>query len=187
LKLTKARLEWSFAADLSVRRTRHANAQSIDGATRDGEDMGAQEKPESGLDDTVVATRMKLSLLWVSVMLCYIYCDYFELYVPGKLQSMLEGRIGPVGAVTQGVLLGTAVFMAIPSLMVFLSIVLPPKLSRLANIVFGFMYSIIMILVVVRSSWAFYQFFGVVEIALTLLVVWYAWIWPKRSLHKAGS
>jgi Family of unknown function (DUF6326) len=146
-----------------------------------------QQKPEDGLDDTLVPVRMKLSLLWVSVMLCYIYCDYFELYVPGKLQSMLEGRMGPLGLVTQSVLLGTAVLMAIPSLMVFLSIALPPTLSRLVNIIFGIMYSIIMLAVVLYPTWAFYRFFGVLEIALTLLVVWYAWTWPKRIRREAGS
>jgi uncharacterized protein DUF6326 len=142
-------------------------------------------KPGHGLDDTLVPVRMKLSLLWVSVMLCYIYCDYFELYLPGKLQSMLEGRMGPLGVVTQSVLLGTAVLMAIPSLMVFLSVALPPSLSRLANIVFGIMYSIIMLGVVLYPTWVFYRFFGVLEIALTLLVVWYAWTWPKRMQPRS--
>jgi hypothetical protein len=128
---------------------------------------------------------MKLSLLWVSAMLCYIYCDYFELYAPGKLQSMLEGRFGPPGGptgavtMTQSVLLGSAVLMAIPSLMVFLSIALPPTPCRVANILFGIVYSIIVALVAFRSTWTFYQFFGLVEIVLTLWVVWYAWTWPK--------
>ncbi len=114
-------------------------------------------------------------------MLCYIYCDYFELYVPGKLQSMLDGRMGPLGGVTQAILFSTAVLMAIPSLMVFLSIALPATLSRLANIVLGVAYSIIMLMVVLSPAWAFYRFFGVLETALTLLVVWYAWTWPRAS------
>lgn len=157
------------------------------GRQEDGGGIDVQQKPEDGLDDTPVPIRMKLSLLWVSVMLCYIYCDYFELYMPGKLQSMLEGRMGPLGVVTQSVLLGTSVLMAIPSLMVFLSIALSPKLSRLTNIVFGIMYSIIMLGVVLYPTWVFYRLFGVLEIALTLLVVWYAWTWPKRIRREARS
>jgi uncharacterized protein DUF6326 len=157
------------------------------GRREDGAGIDVQHKPEGGLDDTVVPVRVKLSLLWVSVMLCYIYCDYFELYVPGKLQSMLEGRMGPLGVITQSVLLGTSVLMAIPSLMVFLSIALPPTLSRLANIVFGIMYSIIMLVVVLYPTWVFYRFFGILEIALTLLVVWYAWTWPERIRREART
>jgi len=148
--------------------------------------MNAQQQPAGGLDDIRVHVRVKLSFLWVSVMLCYLYGDYFELYVPGKLQSVFDGRMGPLGPVTQGVLFGTAILMAIPSLMVCLSVVLPPTLSRLANVLFGAVYSTIMVLAL-RGTWAFYRFFAVVEIALTLLVVWYAWTWPRRGVGEPLS
>ena len=143
--------------------------------------MGSEKQTVSVLDDIKIPVRMKLSSLWVSVVLCYVYGDYFELYVPGKLREMLEGRIGPLGPATQGVLVVTALLMAIPSVMVFLSVALRPNVSRLANIAFGAVYSVIMILVAIPSRWKFYQFLGVVEIALTLLIVWYAWTWPRRD------
>jgi uncharacterized protein DUF6326 len=143
------------------------------------------QPPRTGLDDIRVHVRVKLSLLWVSVMLCYVYGDYFELYTPGKLQSMLEGRMVPLGPVTQGVLFGAALTMAIPSLMVFLSIALSPAVSRLANIVFGTVYSIIMIALAIGTTWTFYRFLAVVETVLTLLVVRYAWTWPRRRTPEA--
>ena len=34
------------------------------------------------LEDFKVNVKIKLSVLWTSVMFCYIYEDYFELYVP---------------------------------------------------------------------------------------------------------
>ncbi len=143
--------------------------------------MGSEEQPAGVLDDVKISVRLKLSSLWVSVMLCYIYGDYFELYVPGKLREMLEGQIGPLGPATQGVLLGTAILMAIPSLMVFLCVVLRPSVNRLVNIAFGAVYSLIMIPVAIRSTWTFYRVLGFVEIALTLLIIWYAWTWPRRE------
>src|SRR5262245_897342 len=85
------------------------------------------------LSDLPVHTKVKLAALWASTMFCYIYCDYFELYVPGKLDSMLQGKMGPLGAVTQEVLLGTAILMAIPSLMVFLSLALSARITRILN------------------------------------------------------
>ena len=112
-------------------------------------------------------------------MFCYIYGDYFELYQPGKLQGMLSGRTA-LGAVNQGTLLGMAALMAIPSLMVFLSLFLPATPSRWLNIVLGALYSGIMVLAI-QGSWHFYVFFGLIEIALTLAIVWHAWAWPKRS------
>ena len=75
-------------------------------------------------DDIKVHVRFKLFALWSSVMFFYIYGDYFELYQPGKLQEVIAGRM-PLGAISQGVLLGMAAAMVIPSLMPFLSLVLP--------------------------------------------------------------
>ncbi len=72
------------------------------------------------LEDTKIPVRIKLSALWTSVMFCYVYGDYFDLYVPGKLQDMLQGEMA-LGTVTQGMLFGTSILMAVPSLMVVLS------------------------------------------------------------------
>lgn len=132
------------------------------------------------LDDIKVHVKFKLSGLWCSVMFCYIYGDYFELYQPGKLQEMLSGRTA-LGAATQATLLGMAALMAIPSLMVVLSLLLPAMPSRWLNMVLGVLYSAIMVLAI-QQSWHFYVFFGLVEIALTVAIVWHAWTWPKRSV-----
>jgi hypothetical protein len=39
------------------------------------------------LHDIKVHVKIKISLLWASVMFCYIYGDYFGLYKPGALQA----------------------------------------------------------------------------------------------------
>jgi hypothetical protein len=57
--------------------------------------------------------------------------------------------------------------------------VLPVRLNLWLNIIFGVVYSLIMI-VAFKSGWRFYILFGVIEITLTLLIVWYAWTWPKE-------
>ena len=119
-----------------------------------------------------------MSALWTSVMFCYLYADYFGLYVPGALQRMLSGRMEPLGPATQGVLLGTSLMMAIPSVMIFLSVALRPNLNRWLNIIFGVIYTVIIL--ITMWAWAFYIFFGIIEIILTGLVVWYAWNWPKE-------
>jgi len=131
------------------------------------------------LDDAPVPVRLKLSALWASVMFCYIYGDYFDLFKPGKLASMMAGQT-PVGPTTQATLLIFSIMMAIPSLMVFLSLTLRPNLSRWANVVFGLLYTAIMA-ITMPGAWTFYLFLGVIEIALTLLIVRYAWTWPKHA------
>src|SRR4029077_3366030 len=133
-------------------------------------------------EDISVPVRLKLFALWSSVMFFYIYGDYFQLWQPGQLQKMLAGRM-PFAAISQGVLLGMACVMVVPSLMPFLSLVLPVRLNRWLNIIFGVVYSLIM-LVAFKSGWYFYILFGVIEITLTLVIAWYAWTWPKEATNR---
>jgi hypothetical protein len=138
------------------------------------------KKSGTALHDIKIHVKIKLSALWASVMFCYIYGDYFGLFQPRQLRAMLEGKIPPLGAVTQGVLVGTSLMMVIPSVMVFLSLALKADLNRWVNIILGVVYSGI-ILITMPGSWAFYIFLGVVEVVLTALVVGYAWNWPKQE------
>jgi hypothetical protein len=130
------------------------------------------------LADYKVHTKLKLAALWASVMFCYIYADYFGLFSPGQLVSMNRGLIPPLGRSTDGVMIFVSAMMAIPSLMIFLSTALPPWPNRLLNILFGAVYSGIISLTM--WSGAHFIFYGVIEIGLTLLVVFYAWTWPRR-------
>ncbi len=132
------------------------------------------------LDDIKVHVKLKLAALWTSVLFCYLYGDYFGLYKPGKLNGMLAGNLGPLGPTSQGVLLGLSISMAIPSLMVFLSLALKANASRLLNIIIGVVYTLF-VLVTMPGSWNFYLFFGTLDILLTSLIVWYAWTWPRSN------
>ena len=129
------------------------------------------------LEDSKINVKIKLSALWASVMFCYIYADYFGLFVPGAMQSMLNGQMRPLGATMQGVLLVTSLMLAIPSVMIFLSVALPPKLNRSLNIVVGAFYT--GIILVTMWGWAFFIFYGVIEVSLTALVVYHALKWPR--------
>jgi len=124
--------------------------------------------------------QLKLSALWASVMLCYIYGDYFGLFVPGTLKAMFDGQMGSLGPTTQGVLLGTSALITFPALMVALSLLLPPTVNRWLNVVLGLAYTAIVIFFM-AGGWWFYEALAIVEIILQLLVVWYAWKWPRVS------
>ena len=88
----------------------------------------------------------------------------------------MAGRMGPF-PVTQGSLLTAAILMLIPAVMVFLSLALKPRVGRWANIILGVLYTAVNIGNLVGETWAFYLLFGIVEMALTLLIVGYAWQW----------
>src|SRR5215470_17947151 len=138
------------------------------------------------LEDTRVPVRLKLFALWSSLMFFYLYADYFQLWQPGHLQGMLEGR-RPFPGNPQGVLLAMSAVMLVPCLMPFLTVVLPVRLSRWLNIIFGVVYTLVMLAVVIAAifaseiHWYSYILYGLIEIILTLLIIWYAWTWPKEA------
>ena len=71
----------------------------------------------SKLSDFEINIKIKLSAIWSAVMSLYIYCDYFELYRPGKLESMIEGTAF-FGKVSQEVVLGLSSILLVTSLMI---------------------------------------------------------------------
>lgn len=129
-----------------------------------------------------IDVRLQLAALWTATLGCYVYGDYFELYVPGKLADMQAGLMGPLGAVNQGVLLGTALLMLLPCLMIALPLLLPPRMARGLHGVVGAAYTGLMLLIATQNTWHFYRLLAVVEAALTATVVWLAWRhWPVRE------
>src|SRR5436190_24363333 len=94
------------------------------------------------LEDFKVNVKIKLAVLWTSVMFCYIYEDYFELYVPKKIERIISGESL---LATPMKLFAASWVLIIPALMIFLSILLRPKLSRLFNIIFGTCYTALML------------------------------------------
>ena len=136
-------------------------------------------KDRSKLADPSVNIKIKLAALWATVMFCYIYADYFALFAPGKLADMLKGNMAPLGQVTEGVLVFTSAMLAIPTVMIFLSVALPATTNRWLNVIVGALYTLIILLTM--WSWAFTIFYGVIEVTLTSLIVWYAITWPREQ------
>lgn len=125
--------------------------------------------------------KIKLALLWASVTLCYLYGDYFELYTPGKVESLISGQ-NILDSPTK--LLITSIIMGISSVMVMVSIIVQPKINRVLNIVFGGLFTVMMLFIGISSftQWYdFYVFLAFLESINTFLIVWYAIKWPKQK------
>lgn len=133
------------------------------------------------LEDIRINIKIKLSVLWTSVTLFYLYGDYFELYVPQKVEGLFSGENlldSPVK------LFLAALLLAVPASMVLLSILLKPVLSKWLNIVFGVFFTALMLLIAFTSysSWnSFYVFYAILESSITSLIVWYALTWPIKK------
>ena len=136
------------------------------------------------LDDVKIHVKAKISALWASATLSYLYGDVIGFYSPGGLQKMMDGKMGS-WQTTQGLLLGVSVVMAFPAVMVVLSLILRAPLSRWLNVAVGLVYTVIMLGTMV-GAWGygfyFYLYLGVVEVTLTSLIVWYALTWPRQRV-----
>ncbi|MET0504934.1 MAG: DUF6326 family protein [Luteibacter sp.] len=130
------------------------------------------------LEDPKVGVRVKLAGLWASLMFCYVYGDFFGLFVPGRLRDMIAGNFGPLGPTTQGVLIGVSLLMAVPAVMIFGSLALPATLCRWANALLGIAYTAIMLLTM-QGALPFYLVLGVIEVLLSAAIGVYAWRWPR--------
>ena len=135
------------------------------------------------LKNQEVNIKIKLSLLWASATFCYLYGDYFELYTPEKINSMVSGENvlnTPVN------LLLASIILAIPSLMVAISVFAAPKLNRLLNMLFGLIFTLMMLLIGAFSltEWySFYVFLAFLESIITFTIFWTALKWPKDEVE----
>lgn len=145
--------------------------------------MNSVKATTSDFENIKINIKIKLSALWASLTLCYLYGDYFELYVPQKTAGLVNGINGLDSPMK---LFTAAILMVIPSLMVGLSIILKPNISRRLNIIFGMFFTVIMVLIALTSltPWrTFYVFLAIVECGISLLIVYNAWKWPKNTLQ----
>lgn len=142
--------------------------------------METTKMTSTSLVDRKVHVKIKLSALWAAVMFCYIYGDYLTLFEPGMIEGVIAERM-PLGSTNQINLLAIAIFISIPAVMIFLSLTMKPKANRWTNIILGIVYTVAVLITFFMDPWAYYIFLGIVEVALTALVVWYAWNWPRQK------
>lgn len=135
------------------------------------------------LEDIKINIKVKLALFWGALMFCYLYGDFFSLFVPGRIKGLMEGQSG-AGPITPVVLLLYALMLSIPPVMIILLTIAKPKITKVLNIIAGLFFTVVMLLVVATSisKWMiFYTYLGTLEIIITLTIVRYAWKWPKAQ------
>ncbi|MCA6436137.1 MAG: hypothetical protein IM600_03920 [Bacteroidetes bacterium] len=129
-------------------------------------------------EDIKVNVKLKLASLWASFMFLYIYVDYFHLYMPGSLKDILAGKVF-VFNISYVFLMIAMFFVAIPVLMIFLSVALPAKTNRLTNIIVSIILIPYMLFNLVGEAWLHMYFAAVIEVVLLCLIIRYAWKWSR--------
>ena len=126
-----------------------------------------------------VGVRPKISALWIAMLVLFAYGDIFGFFKPGQIEEVMSGEISGI-EITQGFLFAISVYIAIASVMIFLTLVLKPAVVRWTNIVLAILYIVSIVAAAIGED-AYYLFLSAVEIAMLLLIVRYARTWPRQS------
>jgi hypothetical protein len=135
--------------------------------------------PGTKLEESKVNVRTKISALWAAMLFLFAYVDLFSLYRPDFRADIEAGEIAGF-TIGQGFLLGTTAYILIPSLMVFLALVLRSQVNRIANIALSVVYALTIIVASI-GEWSYWILGSAVEVGLLGAIVYYAWTWPKGS------
>ena len=137
-------------------------------------------KKTAEMEDVKINVKLKISALWIATLFAFAYVDIFGFMKTGEIERIMAGKIVTF-QIDQVFLFSVTLYMLIPSIMVFLSLVLKPKVNRWTNIIIGILYFVLNLASCIGETWAFYIFGSVVESLLLLLIIWYAWKWPKKE------
>ena len=129
--------------------------------------------------DYWINPRIKIAALWTSMLFIFAYVDLFSWY-RSDVRAQIEAGEMFVFTIGQGFLLGVTIYILVPSLMLFLSLVLPARATRMANIVLAVLYAVTIAGAAI-GEWNYYILGSIAEVALLAGVAYYAWTWPKAT------
>ena len=116
-------------------------------------------------------TKILLSATWVVVTLIYLYGDVLRICSGDFVKSMANMNFN------QFVWLGIAIWMLIPILMVFLTLVLPQSVSRWVNIIVAALFFLFNLVGLPTYPSLYDKFLFAASLVFNGITVWYAWKW----------
>jgi hypothetical protein len=133
---------------------------------------GGSTNLEKSIDRKVI-----LQTLWTFATLNYVYADVVTLFDKSVTTSLNQTQ-----------LLGAAILVETAIAMVLLSRVLKYRANRWANIIVGAINTVAILVSLLVATPALYSaFFAIIEIATTLLIIWYAWKWANPQAAQSTT
>ena len=124
-----------------------------------------------------IDTRLKIAALWTATLFVFAYVDLFSLYRADVRADLDRGRIFAFD-IGQPFLFLTTLYVVIPSVLIYLALVMPRRSSRIVNIVAAALYGVTIIGGAI-GEWGYYVFGGAIEAGLLAVLVYHAWTWPE--------
>ena len=118
--------------------------------------------------------RIKLSALWICLMLTYLLGDVLRIFAGDFVAGEISGM-----EMSQWLMVGMAALMLIPIVMVFLSLTLKYPAIRWVSIVAAVFLFLFNLVGLPTYPSLYDQFLIVVGLVFNVLTVWYAWKWGR--------
>jgi len=147
----------------------------------------ALENPptRSALEDLRMPVQAKLAAAWTSFMFLYAYVDILGFFKPGTIDDILVGVVWEFD-VSQVFMVVALSLMAVPILMVFLSMTLPARANRLMNLIVAPIYVVVSAFNALGESWTYFYGLSIgLEVLLLAFILRSAWTWPRRTASPA--
>jgi len=123
---------------------------------------------------TGIDPRVRLSLLWIFVIINMAYADILSLMDPTSIiRGIMVGSPLPAGGLLAG-----AIVMETSFVMVVLPWALTYKVNRWASSIIGIFMAW---QIIIGGHGLYYAFFASVEVSCILLIIWFAWKWRNRE------
>lgn len=148
--------------------------------------MTIRTTTQGSLANLQVPVQAELAAAWTSFMFLYVYVDYLHLHKPGVIDNLRAGVVFTFD-ISPALITGFLTLIAIPSLMVVLSMALPPWLNRVANLVVAALYIPVTVFNVVGETWEWAAFYGLsigLELLLLAFILHAAWSWPRSAASQ---
>ena len=145
--------------------------------------MRTQTAERTALADRQIPVQAKLAAAWTSLMFLVIYIDYFHLYQPGKIDQIRGGAIF-VFDITGTLMSIFFVIIAVPALMIVLSMTLPARINRITNIVVAALYIPCVVFNAAGATLDYAFYYGLtigVEVLILAFILRAAWTWPRAA------
>lgn len=140
------------------------------------------------LHNPPIPVQAKIAAAWTSFMFLYVYVDILNFYKPGVVDGILNGLVWRFD-ISSTLLTIFLVSVSIPALMVVLSMTLPARANRAANLVVASLLIPYSLFNAAGATWEWAAFYGIsigIEVLLLAFILRSAWAWPRNPAVPAG-
>ncbi len=128
-----------------------------------------------------IDVRLRISALWIAMLFIFAYVDLFSLYRPDVRADLANDKVSAFDT-DQTFLFMVTLFIIIPSLMVYLTLVMRRSINRVVNMTVAGFYALASLGSAV-GEWNYFILGSVVEAVLLAVVVHHAWTWSSHEVN----